>query len=71
VLFRSRLLAVYPSWAVASFSFLTPLVAAGLGWAVLSEPVSPTIFAALAAVALGIVLINRPARLDQTAAPVR
>lgn len=57
-----RLLAVYPSWAVASFSFLTPLVAAGLGWAVLDEPVSPTIFAALAAVALGIVLINRPAR---------
>ena len=57
-----RLLAVYPSWAVASFSFLTPVAAVLAGWFVLDEPTGPFIFAALVAVAAGIVLINRPPR---------
>ena len=57
-----RLLAVYPSWTVASFSFLTPVAAVLAGWLVLGEPVGPLIFAALFAVAAGIVLINRPPR---------
>lgn len=56
------LLARYPAAAVASFSFLTPVFGVGLGWALLGEAVGPTIIGALALVAAGIVLINRPAR---------
>jgi drug/metabolite transporter (DMT)-like permease len=56
------LLARYPSWVVASFSFLTPVVAVLMGWLLLGEPVGLSVFAALALVIGGIVLINRPAR---------
>lgn len=58
------LLARYPSWVVASFSFLTPVVAVLMGWLLLGEPVGLSIFGALALVIGGIVLINRraPAR---------
>ncbi|WP_158967554.1 DMT family transporter [Chachezhania sediminis] len=54
-----RLLATYTASGVASFSFLSPVVAAILGWAILGEEVSLFVWIALALVALGIVLINR------------
>jgi drug/metabolite transporter (DMT)-like permease len=54
------LLSVYPSSTVASFSFLTPILALGLGAVILGESVTWPILAALALVAAGIVLINRP-----------
>ncbi len=56
------LLAVYPASGVASFSFLGPVFALLFGWLILDEPVSPSIFAALGLVAVGLVLINRPQR---------
>jgi drug/metabolite transporter (DMT)-like permease len=56
------LLARYPAAGVASFSFLSPIFGVGCGWALLGEHVGPTVLGALALVAAGIVLINRPAR---------
>ena len=56
------LLSVYPSSTVASFSFLTPVFAVGLGAAFFGETVTGSILVAVALVAVGIVLINRPAR---------
>lgn len=58
------LLSVYPGSTVASFSFLTPVLAVGLGALFFGETVTPSILVALALVAAGIVLINRPARLS-------
>lgn len=55
------LLTIYPSSGVASFSFLTPIFGVALGWLLLEEPVGPRIFASAALVAVGILLINRPA----------
>lgn len=49
----------YPASGVASFSFLSPVFAVMLGWLLLSEQVGWTIWAALALVAAGLVLINR------------
>lgn len=54
------LLSVYPSATVASFSFLTPILALGLGALIFGETVTWTILAAAALVAAGIILINRP-----------
>jgi drug/metabolite transporter (DMT)-like permease len=54
------LLSVYPSSTVASFSFLTPILALLLGGLLLGETVGPAILVAAALVAVGIVLINRP-----------
>ena len=56
------LLSVYPSSTVASFSFLTPVFAVGLGAVFFGETVTASILVAVALVAVGIVLINRPAR---------
>ncbi len=57
------LMSVYPSATVASFSFLTPVLAVLLGAALFGESLSPAILGAVALVACGIVLINRgPAR---------
>ncbi|WP_373353172.1 DMT family transporter [Pseudoroseicyclus sp. CXY001] len=53
------LLSIYPAGGVASFSFLAPVFSVGLGWLVLGDHLSWRLFAALALVALGIVLINR------------
>jgi drug/metabolite transporter (DMT)-like permease len=55
------LLSVYPPSTVASFSFLTPILAVGLGAVIFGESVTWPILVALALVAAGIVLINRPA----------
>jgi drug/metabolite transporter (DMT)-like permease len=54
------LMSVYPSATVASFSFLTPILAVGLGALIFGETVTWAILAAAALVAAGIVLINRP-----------
>ncbi len=56
------LLSIYPASGVASFSFLTPVFGVALGWALLSEPLTAGVFIALALVAVGMVLINRPSR---------
>ncbi|MWD28011.1 EamA family transporter [Aquicoccus sp. SCR17] len=58
-LFWFFLLKRYPASGVASFGFLTPVFAVGMGWALLGEPLGPHIVAALALVAVGLVLINR------------
>lgn len=58
------LLSRYPAAGVASFSFLTPVFGVALGWALLGEPVGPSVLGALVLVAAGIVLINRPARVQ-------
>ncbi|WP_209424973.1 DMT family transporter [Pararhodobacter sp. SW119] len=57
------LLQRYPSSSVASFSFLTPVLSAGLGWLVLSEPVTLAMPVALALLVAGLILINRRPRV--------
>jgi drug/metabolite transporter (DMT)-like permease len=54
------LLSVYPSSTVASFSFLTPILALTLGALLFGETLGLPILLAAALVAAGIVLINRP-----------
>lgn len=54
------LLSVYPSSTVASFSFLTPILALLFGALLFKESISPAILVAAVLVAAGIVLINRP-----------
>ncbi|MFN4201967.1 MAG: DMT family transporter [Tabrizicola sp.] len=56
------LLSVYPGATVASFSFLTPVLAVGLGALVFGETVTGSILVAVIMVAVGIVLINRASR---------
>ena len=55
------LLSVYPASTVASFSFLTPILALLLGSLLFGETIGPAILLAAALAAAGIVLINRPA----------
>lgn len=57
------LLSVYPAPTVASFSFLTPILAIALGALIFGETVTWAILAAAGLVAAGIVLINRPTAL--------
>lgn len=54
-----RLLATYQASGVASFSFLTPVLAVVLGWLLLGEQIVLQTWIALALVAAGIYLINR------------
>ena len=56
------LLGRYPSGAVASFAFLSPVFGILLGWGLLGEPVGPLLLVAGALVAAGLVLINWPRR---------
>ncbi|WP_458792468.1 DMT family transporter [Yoonia sp. MH D7] len=62
------LLSIYPASGVASFSFLSPVLSVGLGWLLLGETVGPNLLGALVLVAIGIILINRPARSRKTSA---
>ncbi len=57
-LFWLRLMAIYPASDIAAFSFLSPVLAVGFGWAILSEPVGPAFIGALALVAAGIFLVT-------------
>ena len=60
-LFWFWLLSIYPAAQVAAFSFLAPVFGVFFGWALLGEAVGPFILAALALVAFGLWLMNRPA----------
>lgn len=55
------MLKIYPAASVVSFSFLAPVFGVIFGWLLLDEPLGPSILAALALVAAGLILINRPA----------
>ncbi|PRY77060.1 drug/metabolite transporter (DMT)-like permease [Marivita geojedonensis] len=61
-LFWLRLMTIYPASDIAAFSFLSPVLAVGLGWLLLNEPVGPGFLGAMCLVAVGIVLINRRRR---------
>lgn len=52
------ILKIYPASDMASFAFLAPVFGVFFGWLVLDEPLSWNIYAALAAVGLGIWLVN-------------
>lgn len=54
-----HLMTLYRTASVASFSFLSPVFAVLLGWLILGEQIGPAVWAALALVAAGLVLINR------------
>lgn len=58
-----HMLGRYPSWAVSSFGFLTPVVAVLLGWLLLSEPLGGGLALAFVLVTVGIVLINWTGRI--------
>lgn len=60
------LLTIYRAAEVAAFSFLSPIFGIVLGWALLGEEVGPSILFAGSLVAVGIVLINRPAKSRRT-----
>ncbi|CUH76827.1 putative amino-acid metabolite efflux pump [Tropicibacter naphthalenivorans] len=62
-LFWLYLMAIYPASDIAAFSFLSPVLAVGFGWALLDEPVGLGFLGALALVAVGVVLINRRKRV--------
>ena len=53
------LLSVYPASTVASFSFLTPILAIFLGHVIYGEVLQPSLLGAGALVSCGIILINR------------
>jgi drug/metabolite transporter (DMT)-like permease len=53
------LIRAYPVSLISSFTFLTPLFGVAFGAAILNEPVSPRLIAALLLVAAGIYLVNR------------
>ena len=53
------LLSVYPASTVASFSFLTPILAIFLGHYIYGEVLQPSLIGAGALVSCGIILINR------------
>lgn len=55
------LLSVYPAAVVASFSFLTPLLAIGLDWAIFGTRPAAGLIVAAGLVGAGITLINRRA----------
>ncbi|MDW4497607.1 DMT family transporter [Sulfitobacter sp. D35] len=66
------LLSIYPAASVASFSFLSPVFAVLLGWALLGEEIAPRVWIALGLVAAGIFLVNRrPRAVRATGAPAR
>lgn len=53
------LLTIYRANAVASFSFLSPVLAVIMGWALLGEQIGLQVWIALVLVAAGVFLINR------------
>jgi drug/metabolite transporter (DMT)-like permease len=54
------LLTVYPAGSVAAFGFQVPVFGVAFGWLILGEPVGPSLGVALALVAAGLWLVNRP-----------
>lgn len=68
-LFWLWLMTIYPASDIASFSFLSPVLAVVFGWLIFAEPVGPQFIVALGLVAVGIVLINRRKRPSPLAEP--
>ena len=56
------LLARYPASNLAAFSFWTPVFGVFAGGLLLGERISPLLWGAVALVAVGIFLVNRPPR---------
>lgn len=56
----------YPAAGLSSFAFLSPVFAVLCGAALLGEPLTPRIFAALALIAAGLAVVNRPPRRRNT-----
>lgn len=56
------LLRRYPASGLSSFTFLTPAFGVLCGGVILGEPLTTRIFVALALIAAGLVVVNRPAR---------
>ncbi|MDE4175133.1 DMT family transporter [Phaeobacter sp. PT47_59] len=54
------LFTIYKAGSVASFSFLSPVLAVLMGWLILGETLTYEVWLALALVAAGVFLINRP-----------
>lgn len=54
------LLTYYPASRMAAFTFLTPVLGVVFGHVLLGEPIGPLLVAALALIAAGIYLVNRP-----------
>lgn len=52
----------YPAAGLSSFAFLTPVFGVFLGGVILDEPLSARLFAALAMIAAGLAIVNRPKR---------
>lgn len=52
----------YPAAGLSSFAFLTPVFGVFLGGVLLDEPLSARLFVALAMIAAGLVIVNRPQR---------
>ena len=52
----------YPAGGLSSFAFLTPAFGVLMGGLLLDEPLSLRIFIALGLIAVGLVIVNRPAR---------
>lgn len=52
----------YPAAGLSSFAFLTPAFGVLLGGLLLGEPLTLRLFLALGLIAVGIVIVNRPAR---------
>ncbi|WP_176445239.1 DMT family transporter [Maliponia aquimaris] len=61
-LFWLRVMTIYPASDIASFSFLSPVMAVAFGWLIFDEPVGIKFLGALGLVAVGVVLINRRSR---------
>jgi drug/metabolite transporter (DMT)-like permease len=57
----------YPAAALSSFAFLTPAFGVLLGGLLLDEPLGPRIFMALALIAAGLIIVNRPPRRPREA----
>jgi len=54
------LMSIYPASSVAAFGFLGPVFGVFFGWLILGEAIGPSVVGALALVAAGLWLINRP-----------
>ena len=52
----------YPATRLSAFTLLTPLLGLLAGVVLLDEPLTARLLAACAAVAIGIAVVNRPAR---------
>lgn len=52
----------YPAAGLSSFAFLTPVFGVLLGGLLLAEPLTAKLFLALGLIAVGLIIVNRPAR---------